>query len=90
MYLAGGEETPGRRAAIVGAGSCLANLYALLEQPGAEADDAAMRATASVVTMCWVGSISRPYRLARVLGHTAWRRARKPEAVTIRRLAVFG
>ena len=72
MYLAGRDDSPGRRAAVVEAGRRLAELDALLEQPGTQAYDAAMQAADSAVNDV-LGGLHFNASLAPVLGHAAGR-----------------
>src|SRR6187549_1662027 len=71
MYLAE-HDHPVRSAAVVAAGKRLAELDALLEQPGTEAYNAAMRA-ADVAVDKVLGSLHFNASLAPVLGHAAGR-----------------
>ena len=71
MYLAE-TESEGRRLAVVTAGKRLSELEALLEQPGTEAYNAAMRAADSAVDAV-LGGLHFNASLAPVLGHAAGR-----------------
>jgi hypothetical protein len=71
MYLAE-RDSPDRRAAIVDAGRRLAELDALLEQPGTDAYKAAMRASDEAVNEV-LGRLHFNASLAPVLGHAAGR-----------------
>jgi hypothetical protein len=72
MYLAGRDDGPGRLGAVVDAGKRLAELDALLDQPGTEAYKAAMRA-ADVAMNELLGGLHFNASLAPVLGHAAGR-----------------
>lgn len=68
MYLAGRrDDSPRRSAAIVDAGKRLAELSALVEQPGTEAYDMAMRAADTAIKELF-GSLHFNSSLEPVLG----------------------